>query len=228
MITNNISSPEAIEETPATEQKTPTAVDRIANVFSWVFVPTLVPFYAMILILWTSYLSMIVPTGTRVVVSLMTLGLTCALPMLIILILKFLGIISDIGLNKRSERPIPYVVVLVCYVFTAWYLYAHGAPDWVTMFYAGGAVASAVNFAVNFFWKISAHSAAMAGVCYVLIKIAHTTPEPSTVAWLMIWLMLTGLLGASRIWLRRHTLLQVMCGYLNGFVCVWLMSLIHY
>ena len=152
MITNNIASPEAIEETPATEQKSPTVVDKIANVFSWVFVPTLVPFYAMILILWTSYLSMIVPTGTRVVVSLMTLGLTCALPMLIILILKFLGIISDIGLNKRSERPIPYVVVLVCYVFTAWYLYAHGAPDWVTMFYAGGAVASAVNFAVNFFW----------------------------------------------------------------------------
>lgn len=224
MTDNNISALEA----PAEEKLSPTVTDRIANVISWVLVPTLVPFYAMILILWTSYLSMIVPVGTRVVVALMTLGLTCALPMVIILVLKLLGMISDIGLNKRSERPIPYFVVLVCYLVTAWYLYAHGAPDWVTMFYVGGALATAVNLTVNFFWKISAHSAAMAGVCFILIKIAHTTPEAVSVGWLMVWILLTGLLGASRIWLRRHTLLQVLAGYLNGFVCVWLMSLIHY
>ena len=97
---------------------------------------------------------------------------------------------------------------------------------WMTMFFCGGAIAGAINLIINFKWKISAHAAGMAGVAAILLRMAHELPDTANITWLVIWLILTGILGASRIWLRRHTLSQVLAGYLNGFLCVWLMTMI--
>lgn len=200
--------------------------DMLATLLSWVLVPTLVPVYAMILILWLSPLSLTTPISTRLIVVGVTFALTCILPMVIVYILKLMGVVTDVGLNLRRERAIPYAAVLVSYLLTAWYLDSHGAPVWVTMFYVGGGLATLINLIINFKWKISAHSAAMGGVCVVMLRIAHAMPETSTLTWLCIWFLLTGLLGTSRIWLRRHTLLQVLAGCAAGAIAVGAMLLV--
>lgn len=202
-------------------------LDRVANIFSWLFVPLLTPVYAMILIFSLSVLRITTPTATRVIVTLVIFGLTCIAPMIIFLLLKRMKLISDVGLNVRSERPIPYLIIILCYLASARYLYIHGAPMWMTMFFCGGAIAGAINLIINFKWKISAHAAGMAGVAAILLRMAHELPDTANITWLVIWLILTGILGASRIWLRRHTLSQVLAGYLNGFLCVWLMTMVN-
>ncbi len=203
-------------------------LDCISMVLSWVFVPLLTPVYAIVLIFTVSSLSIASQPETRVVASSVIFGFNCILPMLLIYLLKRLGMVSDIALNRRRERALPYIVVIMCYMLSGHYLYSHGAPSWVTMFYAGGALTAVVNFTVNFRWKISAHAAAMGGVFYVLVRIANATPTDAAVACLIAWALLTGLLGGARIWLRRHTLLQVLAGFANGYLCVWLMSRIQY
>lgn len=204
------------------------ALDCISTALSWIFVPLLTPVYAIILIFTVSSLAITTPHLARFTVSSVIFGFNCILPMLLIYLLKRLGLVSDIALNRRRERALPYLVVIMCYTLSGHYLYSHGAPSWVTMFYAGGALTAVINLTVNFRWKISAHAAAMGGVFYVLVRIANATDTDAAVACLIAWALLTGLLGGARIWLRRHTLLQVLAGFANGYLCVWLMSRIQY
>lgn len=223
---NNITSDSTARTVDSTHHHS--VADLLATILSWVLVPTLIPVYSIFLILWLSPLSLVTSVSMRLYVAMIIFGITCVLPAIIIYVFKLLGFVSEVGLNRRRERTLPYCVVILSYLLSAWYLYYLGAPDWVTMFYVGGGVAAFINLIINFRWKISAHSAAMGGVCVVLLHIAHLMPGTVTLVWMCVWLLLTGLLGTARVWLRRHTLLQVLAGCAVGAASVYFMTLIHY
>ena len=110
---------------------------------------------------------------------------------------------------------------------TAYFMYLKHAPLWFAMFFAGGGVAGLINLLINFKWKISAHSAGIAGVVAMLIRIMHDgVAQPSTIVWIFIWVALAGLLGSARVWLGRHTAAQVIAGYCVGFLSVFFMTMI--
>lgn len=198
----------------------------LSNVLSWVLVPLLMPVYGLILAFGLSILD-VAPFRMRLVFTLIIFGLDVVVPMLLILLLKKLGIVSDVGLNGRKERLIPYLIMIVCYMGSAWFLAAKGAPLWLAMFFAGGAAAGLVNVIVNFRWKISAHAAGIAGVVALLIRIESTgSPEPQLMFWLILTVALAGLMGSARVWLGRHTVLQVLAGYAVGFCSVLFLTMI--
>lgn len=98
---------------------------------------------------------------------------------------------------------------------------------WVAMFYAGGSLAALVNMIVNFRWKISAHAAGMAGIVAALIQIMKEgSPSGDITLWIVASILLCGMLCSARVWLRRHTLMQVIAGSAVGFLCVWTLSLL--
>ena len=220
---------EAINEVPETPEDN-TLLERIitrcANVISWVFVPLLMPVYGIILIFSLSFLSL-APSHTKLVFTLIVFGANFIVPMLLVLLLKKMRLIEDIGLNGRKERLIPYVITIVCLLGTGIFLYAKMAPLWVAMFYAGGALAGLVNLIVNFWWKISAHAAGIAGIVAMLIQITREGPTIGSMTWWIVGsIIIAGLLGSARIWLGRHTLMQVLAGTAVGFLSVWTLSLI--
>lgn len=197
-----------------------------ANVISWVFVPLLMPVYGIILIFSLSFLSY-APFHTKLVFTLIVFGANFIIPMLLVLLLKKLKVIEDIGLNGRRERLIPYIITIICLSGTGLFLYLKMAPLWVAMFYAGGALAALINLLVNFRWKISAHAAGIAGVVAMLIQVIKEGPSSQGMEWWIVGAIITaGLLGSARIWLGRHTLMQVIAGSAVGFLCVWTLSLI--
>lgn len=196
-------------------------LDGIAHFLSWALVPLLVPVYGLLLAFGLSVLN-VVPAGTQVRLTFIVFGITFGIPVIFVLILKYVGIVQDVGLNGRTERLIPYIITAICYGGTAWLMAAKGAPLWLVMFFAGGALASLVNLAVNFKWKISAHAAAVAGLIALLIRLGRdATARPELLVWLLITVGLTGLLGSSRVWLGRHTVWQVLAGYAVGFCSVF-------
>ncbi len=202
-------------------------IDAFAKFLSWVLVPLLMPVYGIILIFNLSILSF-VPFSQKVGFTLIVAAFNIAIPALLVLLLKRFGIVHDIGLNGRKERLIPYIITILCMGGTGLFLFHKGFPMWVNMFYIGGAVAGLIEFLVNFKWKISAHSAAIAGIVALLIHITHNPyPSPWLTVWMIIALLCTGILGSARLWLRRHTLLQVLAGYAVGFISVYLMMFIH-
>lgn len=201
-------------------------VTRCANILSWVCVPLLMPVYGIILIFTLSFLAY-APFTTKLVFTLIVFGANFIVPMLLVLLLKKIGLVDDLGLNGRKERLIPYIISIVCLGGTGVFLYMKMAPLWVAMFYAGGALAALINMLINFRWKISAHAAGIAGVVAMLIQIMKEGPAaPETTGWIVASIIIAGLLGSARIWLGRHTLMQVLCGTAVGFLSVWTLSLI--
>lgn len=208
------------------EDKTPAErfISRIANVISWVFVPLLMPTYGILLIFNLSFLSL-ASTSSKWFFTLVVLGATCLLPMLMVVLLKKLGLVQDIGLNGRKERMIPYIITIICMLGTGWFLYMKGAPMWVATFFAGGALAGLINLVVNNWWKISAHAAGIAGIVAMLIQITREGfPSSGTTTWITATIILAGSLCSARVWLGRHTLLQVLAGTAVGFISVWGLS----
>lgn len=201
-------------------------ITRLSNVISWVFVPLLMPVYGILLIFSLSFLTY-APFATKLVFTLIVFGANFVVPMLLVILLKKLGLINDIGLNGRKERLIPYIITIVCMAGTGLFLYIKMAPIWVAMFYEGGALAALINLIINFRWKISAHAAGIAGVVAMLIQVIKAGPSAEGMTWWIVGAIVTaGLLGSARIWLGRHTLMQVLAGTAVGFLSVWALSLI--
>lgn len=219
------------EETEPDRSYPPTSMEKfadgIATFLSWVLVPLLMPVYGVILAFNLSILDF-TPMSVKTSFTLVTVAFTVAVPALLVILLRRIGLVRDIGLNSRRERLIPYIISLLSMASTGVFMWHKGAPMWLVMFFCGGAVAALVNMLVNFRWKISAHAAGIAGVVAMLIRISRDGfPQEATFVWLLISIGLAGLLGASRIWLGRHTVWQVIAGYAVGFVSVLLMTLIH-
>lgn len=201
--------------------------DASANLLSWMLVPLLMPVYGLILAFGLSILD-VAPMGMRVVFTLIVAGICVFVPRVLILLLKKMGMIEDVGLNGRQERLIPYIITIVCFGITAWFMAVKGAPLWLSLFFAGGALATVICTVVNFWWKISAHAAGIAGVVALLIRIEKDgSAEPELFFWLIVTLILTGLMGSARVWLGRHTVWQVLAGYVVGFCCVFFLTMIR-
>lgn len=138
-------------------------MNKIAHIFSWILSPVLIPTYAVFVALWVTLLSFL-PVDARWGVVAMTWVITCAIPVVAILLLYKFKVISAPGLNQQKERYIPYVVTALCYLGCGLYMYRAHAPMWLVMFMVGGAAAAFVSCFINIWWKISAHGAAMGGL----------------------------------------------------------------
>lgn len=198
------------------------AVSIFSNILSWILVPLLVPVYATILIMNLSLLS-VLPFSTKLIFTLVVLLFTTVLPMILVIILKKLGYVDDLGLNGRKERLIPYIITILSFMGVAYFFHTKHAPLWMSLFYVGGALAGFINMIINFKWKISAHAAAMAGLVALLVIInGDGMPHPYMIWWISATILLSGMLGSARVWLGRHTVMQVICGYAVGFLSVFI------
>ena len=200
---------------------------KISEILSAVFSPLLVPTYGMVLAAFLTILRML-PSNLLWTAIGITFVITCLVPVSAIVALYRIGVIKDPALNNRTERFIPYVVVVLCYLGCGFFFYKASAPFWLPMFFGGGALATVISTVVNCWWKISAHAAAMGGLVALVFRIvaSHYALFNMNV-WLSGVIIVAGLVMTARVYLSRHTLWQVLAGCANGFLCVYLMSMIN-
>ena len=217
-------------DSSATPDLPPTRPEQLADNFStavsWLMSPLLMPVYGIVMVFMLTVYSY-VPMGIKLGFTLIVAGVTIILPMLTVLLLKHLGMVSEIGLNNQKERTIPYLITILCMGGTAVFLAMKGFPLWVVMFYAGGALAGLIEAIINNWWKISAHAAGVAGLVAMLVRMSHTPMvNPDVLTWLIVAVACAGLTGSARLWLGRHTLAQVLAGYAVGFCSVYFLTMI--
>lgn len=200
---------------------------KISEILSAVFSPLLVPTYGMVLAAFLTILRML-PSNLLWTAIGITFVITCLVPVSAIVALYRSSVIKDPALNNRTERFIPYGVVVLCYLGCGFFFYKASAPFWLPMFFAGGALATVISTVVNCWWKISAHAAAMGGLVALVFRIvaSHYALFNMNV-WLSGVIIVAGLVMTARVYLSRHTLWQVLAGCANGFLCVYLMSMIN-
>lgn len=200
--------------------------DNFSTAVSWLMSPLLMPVYGIVMVFMLTVYSY-VPMGIKLGFTLIVAGVTIILPMLTVLLLKHLGMVSEIGLNNQKERTIPYLITILCMGGTGVFLAIKGFPLWVVMFYAGGALAGLIEAIINNWWKISAHGAGVAGLVAMLVRMSHTPMvNPDVLTWLIVAVACAGLTGSARLWLGRHTLAQVLAGYAVGFCSVYFLTMI--
>ena len=154
----SVSEEEVIEQTVSPNLNAPDAkkneeekniITAISHFLSWALVPLLMPVYGSLFIFSLSGLDVVSP-GLQTAFTFIIAGITFVAPVLLILLLKFLGVVNDVGLNGQKERAIPYIITALSLGAASWFMASRGAPIWVSMFFAGGALTGLINLAINF------------------------------------------------------------------------------
>lgn len=99
-------------------------------------------------------------------------------------------------------------------------MYKINTPRWIIFLMGGATVALLVTMLVTLRWKISAHATGMGGLIggtMIVMRLYQLLPSYE----LMLLIVLAGMLGSARLYLKAHTPAQVYVGFLNGFVCVY-------
>ena len=192
----------------------------LADGLSTALTPMLMPTYGVFIALWVSVLCLL-PYGVRVSVLLMCMGITCILPLIFLSVLRHFKLVKDLHVNIREQRLFPYLFAVLCCVIAAYYLYYRHSPQWLIMFMVGSAVTVLLLALINLKWKISAHMAGIGGVVALIYQIHVQGLSAFDLLWfLCVSVIVAGLLGSSRMILRRHDMWQVLAGAALGFLCV--------
>lgn len=192
---------------------------RIAHIVSDTFSPILMPTIAMAAALWLTVLRFL-PLDARLWSLAGIFAISGLIPFFTILGLIKLGRVSDASISDRSQRLWPYLTSIVCYVGAGLYVSSLHAPVWMSMFFYGAAAVSSIATIITVFfkWKISAHEASVGGVAGIVYWLGRSGMIEQPLVWFSVFVIIAGLVAWSRLYLDRHTPLQVMAGGLLGFV----------
>lgn len=191
-----------------------------ARIISILFHPLLMPTYAMLIALQMTPLFRL-SIANKLTALGVTLSLTALLPLLLIIGLRSIKVVGSVSLDARRDRTIPYIGAILAYASALVYLHTASAPAWLQGFMLGALITLVVVAAINLRWKISAHSAAAAGVVGFILALAIIHAATLGITWVLTAAILAwGLVGSSRLWLERHTLLQVAAGAAVGLPVV--------
>lgn len=157
--------------------------------------------------------------------------LTFAAPLLSLLIMYWNGMITSLHLEKKNERTYPYFIISFYYVL-AFIFVRYQWPEELGHpallgFLFGIIVVNVITFFLNYIIKVSAHAVACFGVTGLLlgynqtqIAFFETETFPNLFFTLFI-LVLSGLVVTGRLYLKAHTLSEVLLGMAIGFFGIY-------
>ncbi len=198
----------------------------IANVLSGMFHPLLMVTYGVILALTYTYLA-IYPMGMKLSIVGGVFVMTAIVPALFIWIMYKTGMAGDLDLTNRKERTLPYIIFAISLLATGFLLYKLRMPVWFLLELFGACAALLIAMLINHYWKISAHMIGVGGFIGGIFGAAQIQMINPYVG-IVIAFVVAGLVGTSRLILKRHTPMQVYAGFMLGFTCVFLSSLLSF
>lgn len=197
----------------------------VAHLISTLFQPLLMPTYGVMLLFVYTCFGVIYPHRFWGIIT-PVIFYSFAIPVILILILHRMKIISDLSLKVRRERIYPYMVTLLSYTAMIWRCTRMHIPAWFLMIMLSSVVIMAVAILITLKWKISAHMFGIGGLIGGAMSVSYFVERSNPAYMFMGLFIIAGLIGTSRLILRRHTLAQVIAGFLLGhllsFLFVWI------
>ena len=189
----------------------------IAHVISTVFQPLLMPTYGVMLLFVYTYFGVMYSHQFWLIVMPVFL-FSFFIPAILIVMLYRMGIISDLSLKKRRERFYPYLITLISYSAMMIFYYRMQMPKWFLMMIVASIAIMIIAILITLVWKISAHMFGIGGMIGGAMAVSYYVERSNPFYMFMGLFILAGLIGTSRLILKRHTLAQVIAGFLLGFV----------
>ena len=206
------------------------------RVISYLFHPLLVLTYALVLLILVdpfAFGANSVQSANSKLLILRIFLATCFVPAMAILMLYFLGMIKSLRLEDKMDRTGPYIITGIFYLWLLRNFWESNlVPPIYTSFVLGATIALFLAFLINIFSKISIHAVgASILVAITIITMLTQNYEPlliplpqqgylstSLLYLLLALLIITGLLGTSRLYLQKHEPSELYGGYFVGFI----------
>ena len=188
----------------------------IATIISTVFQPLLMPTYGVMLIFAYTYFGEIYSHRFWQIIT-PVLFFSFIIPAVLIYMLFKIGIISDLSLKVRKERIYPYLITLLSYTAMIVYYQRMNMPGWFMMIMGASIAIMIIAILITFIWKISAHMFGIGGLTGGAMAVCYVVERSNPYIMFIGLFILAGLIGTSRLILKRHTLSQVIAGFLLGF-----------
>ena len=197
----------------------------IAHLISTIFQPLLMPIYGVMLLFVYTYFGVTYLQQFWLIITPAIL-FSFAIPAVLIFILFKIGVISDLSLKVRRERIYPYMITLLSYSVMIFFYYRMRMPIWFLMIMISSVAIMIVAILITLKWKISAHMFGVGGLIGGAMSVSYFVEHSNPYFMFMGLFIIAGLVGTSRLILKRHTLAQVIAGFLLGFlfsfVFVWI------
>ena len=184
-----------------------------AKALSVVFTPFYLPVVGLASLLVFTYLSLL-PFSYKLFLLFTVWLFTVFVPTVLIRIYRRYQGWSGMAMGKE-RRVVPYVISIVSYLLCCYIMEAAHVPYFIRSIVIAALVVQVACAVCNVFMNVSTHTAAIGGVAGALMAFSAVFGF-NPVWWLCVVLVLAGLVGTSRMVLRRHSLHQVVLGFLVG------------
>ncbi len=192
---------------------------RIARVISIIFHPVLVPTLGVLLLLHSGfYFSMLTWEAKRFVLLVVFFS-TCILPLLAVSVMA-INPRFDINMPKSTDRIIPLLATSVFYYLGFVLLGRVNIFPVFKLFMLASVLVVILLLLISFKWKISNHMAALGGLAGVFFAFSFRKGL-NPVYSLLILILISGIVGTARLMLKKHSMWQVIAGYVLGFVILY-------
>ncbi len=180
-----------------------------AKVLSVVFRPNYYPTVVFFFLLNFTFLQML-PFMFRLYVLAIVYLLTFAVP--------HIGMRFYRRTGEAHNYMVPYVINILSYLVCLHFVWKLHMPSFMLSVLAISVCVQCACTIISIWWRVSIHSAATGAVISALMVYASLLGF-NPVWWLCIAILISGLVGSSRMLLRRHTLWQVIGGTWVGIGC---------
>jgi membrane-associated phospholipid phosphatase len=143
--------------------------------------------------------------------------LTVVIPIISFLILKNLGLVSSISLIEIKERKYPYYINIALLFMIIYKVIPNNFTAELYYFFIGLIAATFTSLLLLFLnFKSSMHLMGMGSLFMFLVSLSVHF-EINIIIALSLFILATGLVATSRLYLRAHQKSEVIFGFLIGF-----------
>lgn len=128
--------------------------------------------------------------------------------------------IKSIDAEHKEERNLPYMITTTSLALGFIALLFTDVHDGLKLLLFGYLILSLIVFGINLFWKISAHASTLSAPvgAFLFLHLQYGVFHPSF--FLIMGLLLVAV-GWSRVFLKFHTVMQVIAGTVLGFTVMF-------
>lgn len=197
---------------------------RMAKGMSAIFSPFYAPLLAFAWLFFFSYLKLL-PINYKIFVLVAVAVFTIVIPRFGINIFRWSNKWTHKQLSARENRFVPYIMTIISYAVCMYVFNSINTAQFMKGILIAGLVAQLTCTLINIKWKVSTHMVGIGGFtgAYVAFgELFYFNP-----VWgLTLLILLSGLLGTARMYLRQHTLWDILIGFFIGFACAWIFVIV--
>ncbi len=188
---------------------------KFAKFISFVFHPIFIPTLGVLIIINAGTFP--IPLNIQLMIFGLMVSSTIALPLLILFIYFKSNFISSMQMEEKSDRNLPYLIMLVTYTIIYLLFLKVSLPDVFHRYLLGNIIICLIVILINLRFKISIHTIGIGGLTGALIGISSRLMINLNII-IFLLILLSGIIGFSRLRLNAHKPSEVYSGFLLSLI----------